>query len=104
MSDFMLFTPDRIEAQKGETILFVLTNKGQVDHEFVLGSAKDLRAHAEMMKDDPDMHHHSPGHIRVAPGKTRKVAWQFTHAGTVNFACLFPGHYDSGMKGTIVIR
>ncbi|MFM2005202.1 MAG: hypothetical protein RLZZ09_857, partial [Pseudomonadota bacterium] len=29
--------------------------------------------------------------------------WQFTKAGTVNFACLMPGHYEAGMKGAVKV-
>ncbi len=37
----------------------------------------------------------------LAAGKTGEVVWQFTRAGKVDFACLQPGHYDAGMKGTV---
>jgi uncharacterized cupredoxin-like copper-binding protein len=104
MSDFMLFTPDRITVKKGETILFVVENKGQLDHEFVLGTADDLEAHAAMMKKNPDMVHQDPGHLMVPPGKTKEIAWQFTSTGRVEFACLYPGHYDSGMRGTVSVK
>ena len=104
MSDFMLFTPDKIAVKKGETILFVVENRGQLDHEFVLGTSDELASHAAMMKNNPDMKHEDAGHLMVPPGKTRELAWQFTSTGRVEFACLYPGHYDSGMKGTVTVR
>ena len=39
----------------------------------------------------------------VEPGKTSELVWQFTKAGTFDFACLQPGHYDAGMKGNVVV-
>jgi uncharacterized cupredoxin-like copper-binding protein len=29
------------------------------------------------------------------------LIWKFAQAGTVEFACLIPGHYEAGMKGSI---
>jgi Cu/Ag efflux protein CusF len=31
------------------------------------------------------------------------VVWQFTKAGKVDFACLQPGHYEAGMKGSVTV-
>ena len=31
------------------------------------------------------------------------AAWTFTRTGTFMFGCLVPGHWDGGMKGTIVV-
>jgi uncharacterized cupredoxin-like copper-binding protein len=104
MSDAMRFTPAQITVKKGETVRFVVTNSGKVKHEMVLGSMSELRAHAEMMKKFPDMHHEEPNQVLLDPGKSGEIVWQFTHAGTIDFACLQPGHFDAGMKGRIVVR
>jgi len=31
------------------------------------------------------------------------MAWNFTRAGTFMYGCLIPGHWEAGMKGTIVV-
>ena len=31
------------------------------------------------------------------------MIWTFTNAGTFEFACLIPGHYESGMHGPISV-
>jgi uncharacterized cupredoxin-like copper-binding protein len=41
--------------------------------------------------------------LTVKPGETREMLWQFTKAGTGDFACLHPGHYDAGMKGSVAV-
>lgn len=103
MSDTMRFTPANIKAKQGETIRFVVKNSGQLSHEFVLGTAKDLKAHYEVMKKNPEMEHEDDNMLTVKPGETHEMLWQFTRAGTVDFACLHPGHYDAGMKGSVAV-
>jgi uncharacterized cupredoxin-like copper-binding protein len=104
MSDAMRFTPSRVTVRKGETIRFIVRNSGHLQHEFVLGNARALREHAEMMKKFPDMKHTDPNQLAVAPGMSAELVWQFTHAGVVDFACLSPGHYEAGMRGTIAVK
>jgi len=36
-------------------------------------------------------------------GRSGEVIWTFSNAGTLEFACLIPGHYESGMHGPIVV-
>jgi uncharacterized cupredoxin-like copper-binding protein len=103
MSDAMRFTPSNIKAKQGETIRFVVKNSGQLSHEFVLGTAKDLKDHYEVMKKFPEMEHADDNMLTVKPGQTREMVWQFIKAGTISFACLHPGHYDAGMKGSIAV-
>ena len=68
-------------------------------HEMVLGTIKELKAHAEMMRKFPEMVHADPNQVSVEPGKTGELVWQFTKAGTFDFACLVPGHFEAGMVG-----
>lgn len=103
MSDAMRFTPSSIQAKAGETIRFVVRNTGQLSHELVLGTAKDLQAHYEVMKKFPGMEHADDNMLTVRPGQTGELVWQFTRAGVVSFACLQPGHYDAGMKGRVQV-
>ena len=103
MSDAMRFTPSSIAVRQGETIRFVVRNSGKLDHEMVLGTEKELKAHYELMKKNPEMEHDDANSVDVKPGKTGKIVWHFTKAGRVDFACLEPGHYDAGMKGSVTV-
>ncbi|TSA11438.1 MAG: hypothetical protein D4R79_09530 [Comamonadaceae bacterium] len=103
MTDAMRFTPADISAKQGETIRFVVKNSGQVKHEMVLGTTKELKEHYEAMKKFPEMEHADENMVTVQPGKSGEIIWQFTKPGKVNFACLQPGHYDAGMKGLIKV-
>jgi len=104
MSDKMRFSPDTITVKQGETVKFVVKNSGKIMHEFVLGTMKELKEHAEMMKKHPGMEHDEPYMAHVAPGKTETIAWQFTKAGSFNFGCLIPGHFEAGMVGKVTVN
>ena len=101
MRDDMKFHSNIFDVKQGETIRFVAKNSGKVKHEMVLGTAKDLKDHYEVMKKNPEMEHADANMVTVAPGKSGEIIWQFTKAGKVDFACLQPGHYDAGMKGLV---
>ena len=101
MSDKMRYTPASMAVKQGETIRFVVRNRGRLRHEFVLGQERELKEHYEVMKKFPEMEHAEPNMVSVAPGGTGEVIWQFPKAGPVHFACLHPGHYEAGMKGRI---
>lgn len=103
MNDNMRYTPAEIQVKQGETIRFVVNNSGKVKHELSLGTQQELFEHLEQMKKFPDMEHDEPSKVTLAPGKRGEIVWQFTKAGTVNFACLMPGHYEAGMKGAIKV-
>ncbi|MDH4478283.1 MAG: cupredoxin family protein [Rhodoferax sp.] len=103
MRDNMQFVPSKLQVKQGETLRIVVKNAGQLTHEIVLGSEKDLKAHAELMKKFPEMEHAEPNMLTLAAGKTGALVWKFSKAGVVNFACLQPGHFDAGMKGQLQV-
>ena len=104
MSDDMRFTPNGIEVGQGETIRFVVANRGKVLHELVIGTRKELDEHAALMARFPNMEHEEPHMAHVKPGGTGEVVWNFNRPGTFNFACLVAGHYQAGMVGTIIVK
>ncbi len=104
MADTMRFTPAVITVRRGETVKLVATNKGQVLHELVLGTADELKKHAEAMKKYPDMEHDEPHMAHVKPGKRGEIVWQFNRPGEFQFACLIPGHFEAGMVGTVTVK
>jgi len=104
MADTMRFTPASITVKRGETVRLVATNKGQVLHELVLGTADELRKHAELMKKFPGMEHDEPHMAHVKPGTSGEIVWQFTKAGDFQFACLIPGHFEAGMVGKVTVK
>lgn len=104
MDDAMRFTPSQIEVKAGETIRFFIRNAGKVPHEMVIGTMDELKAHAEMMRKMPDMKHAEPNMITLEPGQRGGIVWQFDKLGTVDFACLVPGHLEAGMAGKVRVE
>lgn len=94
------FQPASLEVAVGEIVTFVITNRGENEHEFVLGDEHYQQEHAEMMEGSEPMEH-SGNAVDVAPGGRATLTWRFTRAGEILFGCHEPGHYDSGMVGAI---
>jgi uncharacterized cupredoxin-like copper-binding protein len=103
MDDNMRFTPDKLDFKQGETVRFVIRNKGKLLHELVIGTKKELDGHAAMMQKHPGMQHDEPYMAHVNAGKTGGLIWTFNRAGEFDFACLIPGHYQAGMVGKISV-
>ena len=105
MDDQMRFSPSEITVRAGETIRFVVHNAGQTAHEMVLGSEAALREHAEAMRRESahsHSHHHGTGAaILLDGGKTGELVVRFAQSTTLQMACLIPGHYQAGMRGTV---
>lgn len=96
--------PGDIVVERGEIVRFVVHNEGRVMHEMVIGTMKELKEHAEMMRRFPDMEHDEPYMAHVAPGKKGEIVWQFTQAGEFHYGCLMPGHLEAGMVAKITVK
>jgi uncharacterized cupredoxin-like copper-binding protein len=104
MDDTMHFTPGDLVLKRGDTIKFVVRNEGRIMHEMVIGTMKELKEHAELMRKFPNMEHDEPYMAHVQPGKRDEIVWQFTHAGEFFYACLIPGHLEAGMIAKITVK
>lgn len=96
MTDKLAFTPSDVPVAPGETVRFLLTNSGTVEHEFALGPKDKVDA------DEID------GVIVVeaegiAAGMTADVVYTFAGAGPFGFACHEPSHFEAGMLGTVTL-
>lgn len=99
----MVFEPAELDVKKDETIRFIVVNEGELDHEFVLDDHEGVMEHKKLMEKFPEMEHDDPNSVHVEPGGRGEVIWKFSNAGSFEFACLIPGHYDAGMKGDIAV-
>ena len=116
------YEPAEIPVKGGETVKFVVLNKGEFVHEVNIGTAKMLMDHApemqmmvdhgileadrinhemakKMQKEMGHGMHDSPNTALLEPGKTGEIIWQFPDNATLEFGCTVPGHYESGMVG-----
>ena len=103
MLDIMRFSPDKISVKQGETVKIIIKNTGDMLHELVIGTKKELDEHATLMLKFPDMEHDEPYMAHVPAGKTGEIVWTFNRAGNFDFACLIAGHYQAGMVGKITV-
>lgn len=99
----MAFDPVSVNVRKGETVRLTLTNEGEYDHEFVMDTHERLMEHEAGMETLPDMEHADLNSIRIGPKGKGEIVWTFTSVGQFDFACLIPGHYELGMKGTLTV-
>lgn len=99
----MIFEPKSLEIVAGETVRFAIQNKGELEHEFVLDSIKENAKHKAVMAEFPEMEHDDPNSVRLEEGQSGEIIWSFTNTGTFEFACLIPGHYESGMHSSIEV-
>lgn len=100
----MLFVPDRVEVRRGEQVRFVLNNAGELLHEFMIATPAENAKHAALMRKYPDMEHDDANGKSVQPKRKAELVWRFTKPGAFEFACLVPGHYEAGMRGTIIVK
>jgi len=121
------FSIETISVAKGETIRFLIKNKGELVHEFNIGTptthAKhqkememmvehgvleaDRINHARMKMDmggGKTMEHNDPNSALLEPRKNAEIIWKFTEKAELEFACNVPGHYDAGMAGKLHVK
>lgn len=122
------FNLDRLDVKQGETVRFVVANKGELLHEFNIGTAASNVEHRKMMAMMVDhgmitatginkdmahmdhsamgmgpMNHHDANSVLVEPGKKAELVWTFGTDASLEFACNIPGHYEAGMAGPIAV-
>lgn len=111
----------RINVRKDEIVRFVIHNRGQLVHEFNIGTPDMHTAHQDemlaMMKSGQMspagmthghggmMGHDDPNSVLLNPGETKELVWKFSEAIVgLEFACNVPGHYQVGMVGRFYVE
>lgn len=97
-----VFTPSSFEAEVGETVTFVFTNRGKVPHDAFIGTKAAQDEHEEEMRQNNGQSEptHENG-VVVPPGKTRALRYVFDKPGRLEIGCHQKGHYAYGMKAII---
>jgi uncharacterized cupredoxin-like copper-binding protein len=118
------YEPESIEVKPGETVRFVVENKGSLVHEFNIGTPAMHESHQkemammvehgviqggklnrDMMEMDMgngmSMKHDDPNSVLLEAGESQEVVWKFSEKGNIEFACNVPGHYQAGMYGEV---
>ena len=118
------YKPNSFKVKKNETIKFVVTNKGElvhefniatkemhlkhqpemmmmVEHEILLADKIDKKKMMEMSKKNPAMAHSHSNSALLSPGEKAELIWKFSNTVDIEAACNVPGHYDVGMIAKI---
>ena len=121
------FEPNEIKIKKGETIKFIVSNYGELVHEFniatkemhikhqpemmkmvenqiLLADKIDKKKMKEMAKKDHSMAHSHSNSVLLEPNEIGKIIWKFSTNTNLEAACNVPGHYEIGMVADIKIN
>jgi len=121
------YEPNLIEVKKGETIKFLITNLGEMVHEYNIGTKEmhikhqpemqklidheiisydkiDKKKMKEMSKKDHSLAHSHSNSIMLEPKTQGEIIWKFSKDIELEMACNIPGHYESGMIGKIITK
>jgi uncharacterized cupredoxin-like copper-binding protein len=99
------FDKTQLSVRAGETVRFIVTNKGRLTHEFTIGDAKEQAEHEKEMQRMSGMAMpDEPNAITLKSGETKSLIWTFGSKPVVEFACHVPGHYAAGMVGKIFVK
>ncbi|HEU5287893.1 MAG TPA: cupredoxin domain-containing protein [Candidatus Limnocylindria bacterium] len=111
MSDFG-YSPREISVRAGETLTLRFRNAGRIVHEFMagrqpmagIGYKEDWLAMAGGAHAGSHDTDHQGAGVRVEPsGSATLTITVPADAGEFEFACFVAGHYESGMKGRLVV-
>lgn len=78
------FDPDTYEGPAGETVGVIFTNEGDAEHELAIKAVGF--------------------HVHANPGQTVRASFVAPdEPGEYTIGCYLPGHFENGMKGTLVV-
>ncbi len=106
------FKPTLIRIGVNETIQFRFINKTVAPHEALIGDtdvqikhAKEMKAVTSAGSDHMDhMNSSTKGYVLVKPKSTKTLSYRFTKEGRLLIGCHQPGHWEGGMKLTLVVQ
>ena len=121
------FEPNEIKIKKGETIKFIVSNYGElvhefniatkemhikhqlemmkmVEHEILLPDRIDKEKMKEMSKKDHSMAHSHSNSVLLEPNEIGEIIWKFSTNTNLEAACNVPGLYEIGMVADIKIN
>ncbi len=67
------FQPDAIDVTRGETVMFVFTNTGDVDHDAFIGNRDAQAEHEDEMRDAGEGHGGGHGDDERRHGRARRI-------------------------------
>jgi uncharacterized cupredoxin-like copper-binding protein len=94
------FSTGTIHVRRGTLVRFVVHNDDPIAHELIVG---DDAVHARHAHGTESAHPPVPGEVSVGADDTGLTVYEFDQPGQFLYACHLPGHFQYGMKGTVVV-
>jgi uncharacterized cupredoxin-like copper-binding protein len=121
------FKPAAYKIKAGQTVKFIVENKGKFVHEFNIGTETQHLKHQpemaemtvmeilypeyinkdqmmKMAKINPAMSHSHGNSLLLEPGEKGELIWRFSDNQEILVACNVPGHYEDGMVNEVTIK
>ena len=98
------FEPDRIEVDRGETIVFRFINRGGRRHDAFIGNEQEQDLHEQEVRKMKRHHGRTDETVTLDPGEMATVKRTFDESGTTLIGCHELGQYDDGMVASIRVR
>ena len=121
------YKPKIINVKKGETVRFVVENRGVLVHEFNIATMMMHKKHGpemldmmkmgillpnkinkekmkQMAKINPKMAHSHSNSVLLEPKQKAELIWKFTSNAELFGGCNVPGHLEAGMISKININ
>lgn len=83
------FTPSAFDGKVDQKLTFKVTNKGTVEHTFVIQSTDGSSELAS---------------VSIQPGETKNLEFTPKAAGDYPIICNIAGHKESGMQGQLTVK
>jgi uncharacterized cupredoxin-like copper-binding protein len=111
----LAYKPNVIRVSKNESVQFKFVNKTNAPHEALIGStaeqvkhAKEMKAMAKEMAGDSTHMDHSAqngkGYVLIKANSVKTLNYKFGKAGRTTIGCHQPGHWEGGMKITVLVQ
>jgi uncharacterized cupredoxin-like copper-binding protein len=105
------YQPRVVRVVAGRPVVFRITNTSALAHEALLGTENVQNAHAKEMKAMAGMsmpHSSAPpkageGFVEIKAKGTGEIRTTFRKPGRTILGCHLPGHYEGGMRLTVIV-
>jgi uncharacterized cupredoxin-like copper-binding protein len=112
----LAYKPNVVRVAANEFVQFKFVNKTNAPHEALVGDtaaqvkhAKEMKAMAKAMAEGDSMDMSHSGHntkefVSIKANSTATLNYKFGKAGRTMIGCHQPGHWEGGMKITVLVQ